>query len=163
MLRRSQRQEYGVRWQEIDRKDRVVTKEKVFATEDERRRFCSQLEVKDNFVRWMGWLDPTSDGFFASLLKGDVMDKRASKDDKEWDKWEFLKEVMGVEALLDEIIVGLSHDEAEEMIEWIARMHDIRDPVLGDEEEEPEDLLEDEDEDTEDEIIDRVDRQKTED
>ena len=43
----------------------------------------------------------------------------------DYEKMEELKELMGAEALLEEIIVAMSGDEIKEMVEWITRMYDI--------------------------------------
>ena len=43
----------------------------------------------------------------------------------DYEKMEELKELMGAEALLEEIIVSMSGDEIKEMVEWITRMYDI--------------------------------------
>ena len=43
----------------------------------------------------------------------------------DYEKMEELKEIMGAEALLEEIIVSMSSDELKEMLEWITRMYDI--------------------------------------
>ncbi len=47
--------EYSVRWQEFDRQDRVVTKEKHFATKAARDKFCDKLQDKPNFWRFAAW------------------------------------------------------------------------------------------------------------
>ena len=44
-------EEIGLRWQEFDRKDRAVTKEKFFKSQEERERFIDKLEKKDNFYQ----------------------------------------------------------------------------------------------------------------
>ena len=41
------------------------------------------------------------------------------------EKMEELKELMGAEALLEEIIVSMSSDELKETLEWITQMYDI--------------------------------------
>jgi len=43
----------------------------------------------------------------------------------DYEKMEKLKELMGAEALLEEIIVSMSSDELKETLEWITRMYDI--------------------------------------
>ena len=43
---------YGLRWIEVDRKDRVVEKQKFFDTENALRRFMGRVEKKDNFIRF---------------------------------------------------------------------------------------------------------------
>ena len=39
----------SLRWQEFDRNDRVVMKEKAFKTEEAMQKFIKKLEQKDNF------------------------------------------------------------------------------------------------------------------
>jgi fructose-1,6-bisphosphatase len=41
--------EYGVRWSEFDRNDRIVKKEKIFKSEAAMQSFIKKLEAKDNF------------------------------------------------------------------------------------------------------------------
>ena len=41
--------EFGLRWQEFDRKDRLVSKEKFFETDKAREQFVDRLQKKDNF------------------------------------------------------------------------------------------------------------------
>lgn len=43
----------------------------------------------------------------------------------DYEKMVELKNLMGADALLEEIIVSMSSDELKETIEWITRMHDI--------------------------------------
>ena len=43
----------------------------------------------------------------------------------DYEKMEELKNLMGAEALLEEIIVAMSGDEIKEMVEWIIRMNGI--------------------------------------
>lgn len=47
--------EYGVRWQEFNRRDEAVTKEKFFATATARDRFADKVQDKDNFWRFCAW------------------------------------------------------------------------------------------------------------
>lgn len=42
--------EYGIRWREFDRKDRLVTKEKWFKRAAAMDKFIKKREEKDNFV-----------------------------------------------------------------------------------------------------------------
>jgi hypothetical protein len=42
--------EYGVRWQEVNRRDLVIMKEKFFPTLAKRDAFIGKLEQKDNFI-----------------------------------------------------------------------------------------------------------------
>jgi hypothetical protein len=51
-------QEWGVRWTEFDRDNRLVTKEKIFSTERARNNFIDGRERKDNFGDVIAWLDP---------------------------------------------------------------------------------------------------------
>ena len=41
------------------------------------------------------------------------------------EKMEVIQEVMGKEALLNEILMGMSVDELRDNVEWIAHHHDI--------------------------------------
>ncbi|HNR58259.1 MAG TPA: hypothetical protein PKJ51_07365 [Methanothrix sp.] len=50
--------EFGVRWQEWNRKDQLVTKERIFKTEKALDKFVKGLEEKDNFHGFVAWLDP---------------------------------------------------------------------------------------------------------
>lgn len=45
--------------------------------------------------------------------------------EKNLQKMEQLQDLLGAEALLEEVIQAFSSDELEEMVDWIARMHDI--------------------------------------
>jgi hypothetical protein len=42
-----------------------------------------------------------------------------------WNKYEEMKELMGAENLLDELMRALSEDEARENLEWISDQHDL--------------------------------------
>lgn len=41
------------------------------------------------------------------------------------DVYENMKELMGADALLEELVQSLSNDELEEHLRWIAKMNDI--------------------------------------
>lgn len=41
--------EYGVRWREFDKNDKLKTKEKFFKTEKARDKFIDKIENSDNF------------------------------------------------------------------------------------------------------------------
>ncbi|MFA5132580.1 MAG: hypothetical protein WC444_04660 [Candidatus Paceibacterota bacterium] len=127
---------------------KLMTKDEILKTFDG----DAQGNLDLNYDRWIAADDSANAPSVIYQTQGrdktGALNKRASRDSKEWEKWEFLKEVMGVEALLYEVLIGMSNKEAEDMIEWIARMHDIHDPILGDEPEEDE---AEEEEDTEDE------------
>lgn len=43
--------EYGLRWQEFNKSDRITTKEKFFKTETAREAFIEKIREKDNFFR----------------------------------------------------------------------------------------------------------------
>ena len=49
---------YAVRWQEFDRNDRVVTKEREFKTAKAREAFIIKLEEKDSFFQILAYSDP---------------------------------------------------------------------------------------------------------
>jgi hypothetical protein len=49
---------YGVRWQEFNRQDQLVMKEKWFETEKTRESFITKLEAKDNFYEIYALSDP---------------------------------------------------------------------------------------------------------
>lgn len=49
--------EYGVRWSEFNKSDRITMKEKFFKTEKARAAFCEKLESKDNFYRFEAWMN----------------------------------------------------------------------------------------------------------
>ena len=42
-----------------------------------------------------------------------------------WDMVDYLKDTMGAEALLEEIILSLSQNKLREICEWIAKNQDI--------------------------------------
>ena len=44
----------------------------------------------------------------------------------DYEKMEKLKDFMGAETLLEEIIVSMSCDELKETLEWITRMYNIK-------------------------------------
>lgn len=54
-------QEWGLRWTEFGRDDRIVTKEKLFKTEEARLKYISKLEEKDNFYEILAYSDSNSD------------------------------------------------------------------------------------------------------
>lgn len=74
-------QKWGIRWQEFDRNDRVVTKEKEFNSKDARDKFVSTLEKKDNFYRVSAWLDATEKNQEASVKQksSERFDPKANK------------------------------------------------------------------------------------
>lgn len=78
-------QKWGIRWQEFDRNDRIVTKEKEFNSRDARDKFVSTLEKKDNFYRVSAWLDATEKNQEASVkresAKTDVEDGLSNVDE----------------------------------------------------------------------------------
>ena len=47
---------YGIKWQQFNKKDQIVTKEKFFETETARDNFANKIEKKDNFYRFDAWL-----------------------------------------------------------------------------------------------------------
>jgi len=49
--------EYGIRWQEFNKRDEVITKEKIFKTEKAREKFVDRLVEKDNFYQLDAWLN----------------------------------------------------------------------------------------------------------
>lgn len=51
--------EYGVRWTEFDKQDRMVVKERFFTSQEAMDRFCAKLEEKPNFNCFEAWLDRT--------------------------------------------------------------------------------------------------------
>ena len=48
--------EFGVRWIEFDRHDRLVRKQRIFKTEAALDRFMATIEDKANFYAWDGFL-----------------------------------------------------------------------------------------------------------
>ncbi len=50
------REQYGVRWSEVNRRDGIVVKEKFFEKESQLDRFSDKVAYKDNFVRFEAWL-----------------------------------------------------------------------------------------------------------
>jgi len=53
-----QMDEYGVQWTEVNWREQIVNKQKFFATEEARKKFCDYLEEKDSFVDWVAWTHP---------------------------------------------------------------------------------------------------------
>lgn len=49
---------YGLRWNEVNRNDQIVTKEKDFKTEMGRAKFIAKLVEKDNFIEIVAYSDP---------------------------------------------------------------------------------------------------------
>ena len=49
--------EFGIRWQEFNRRDELVMKEKIFKTDKAREKFVEKLEEKDNFYQIDSWLN----------------------------------------------------------------------------------------------------------
>ena len=49
--------EYGVRWQEFNRSDQLIVKEKVFKTEAARDRFIAKRSQDDKFHAVYAYLD----------------------------------------------------------------------------------------------------------
>ena len=47
--------ECGVQWTEVNRRDELVRKQKIFSSLKARERFCNKLEKKDNFIRFDAW------------------------------------------------------------------------------------------------------------
>ncbi len=50
--------DYGVKWTEFDKRDRLVTKEKFFKTKKAYDKFIEKLEDKDNFYEIIGTREP---------------------------------------------------------------------------------------------------------
>lgn len=50
--------DYGLRWQEFDKNDRITTKEKWFTSSELREGFANKIEAKDNFKEFVAWSDP---------------------------------------------------------------------------------------------------------
>jgi len=50
--------DYGLRWQEFDKNDRLITKDKFFKSDEARRKFAEKLETKGNFNTIIAWSDP---------------------------------------------------------------------------------------------------------
>ena len=49
--------EYGIRWVEFNKRNEMVTKEKIFKTEKARNRFADKVVEKDNFYQIDAWLN----------------------------------------------------------------------------------------------------------
>lgn len=49
-------EQYGIRWTEFDKKDRIVKKEKFFKTEGALKNFVAKQEEKPNFNQFEAWL-----------------------------------------------------------------------------------------------------------
>ena len=56
-IRDSEEKEYGIRWSEFDRNDRLVVKERIFKTEKARDKAIEKLEQKPNFNAFEAWLN----------------------------------------------------------------------------------------------------------
>ena len=50
--------DYGVKWREFDKNDRLVTKEKFFKNKKSYDKFIDKLEDKDNFYEIIGTRTP---------------------------------------------------------------------------------------------------------
>jgi len=50
-----EKKEYGVRWSEFGKDDRIVKKEKIFDTKAKLDAFTKKLEKKDNFNKFEAW------------------------------------------------------------------------------------------------------------
>ena len=77
-------------------------------------------------------------------------------------KMDHIEEMMGGEALLNEIIMGMTTDELKENVEWIAQHHDIKFPGEEDEIEEAKHDEDDEDEDEVEESFETVEEETVE-
>ena len=53
----TQQQEYGVRWMEFTRDNRIITKEKLFRTEVARERFAALIAEQAKFWKFVSWLN----------------------------------------------------------------------------------------------------------
>lgn len=51
-------QDYGIRWSEFDKNDRVTNKEKFFDNSEARDKYADKLQEKDNFKEFLAWSDP---------------------------------------------------------------------------------------------------------
>ena len=51
-------EEYGVKWQEWNKNDQLVMKEKFFKCANARTKYCQRLEEKDNFNNYVAWVNP---------------------------------------------------------------------------------------------------------
>lgn len=50
--------DWGLRWQEFDRNDRIVNKEKFFKTKEAREAFSKKIEQGNLFNQFLAWSDP---------------------------------------------------------------------------------------------------------
>lgn len=50
--------DYGVKWREFDKRDRLTTKEKFFKNKKSYEKFLEKLEDKDNFYEIIGTREP---------------------------------------------------------------------------------------------------------
>ncbi len=48
--------EFGVRWEEVDRKGRLVVKERIFDNPADQGSFSARIGEKGSFVRFVAWL-----------------------------------------------------------------------------------------------------------
>jgi hypothetical protein len=62
--------------------------------------------------------------------------KKAEAGDSVWAMYDTLREAMGDTMVLEELLQAMSSQEAQENVEFIARMHDIPLPGIDEEEEE---------------------------
>ena len=51
--------------------------------------------------------------------------KKATQDNEVWDRYGRAKELLGADALIEELVMAMSTEEALENIEFIERMHDF--------------------------------------
>jgi len=94
-------QDWGLRWSEFDRNDRIKTKQKFFKDEKARKKFIDKLEKKDNFKGVESYSDPKT----AKVLSG------AYKDDLEK-----IIDNRGLKSVID-TIAQICHDKAQHVRE----------------------------------------------
>lgn len=63
---------YGVRWREYGKKDRIISKQKNFETDQLRERFISALTERENFREIVAWSDQKEEGKCSVTLSGNL-------------------------------------------------------------------------------------------
>lgn len=61
--------DFGIRWTEFDKSEKIVTKEKVFSNQTELDSFVKKLEKKNNFNQITSYLIPDEKKIATELLK----------------------------------------------------------------------------------------------
>jgi len=64
--------EFGVRWEEVDRKGRLVVKERIFDNPADQGSFSARIGEKGSFVRFVAWLAEAIMSIYLNVVPVDV-------------------------------------------------------------------------------------------